>query len=146
MRVIVSVRRCAWVCTGVQVCTSVRWCVRLCLGVSKCAQVCMCVCGCVWDEFSEYLLETRFLTSANYDTHPLRIFNIYINFICASIAIGNIKKVSKLKIILGMTSTSMLKKRTMEKSWNYKIILNKIIMGLIESLIFWVFRICQGII
>ena len=31
--------------------------------------------GCVWDEFSEYLLETRFLTSANYNTHPpLRIF------------------------------------------------------------------------
>ena len=29
---------------------------------------------CVWDEFSEYLLETRFLTSANYDTHPLRFF------------------------------------------------------------------------
>ena len=29
---------------------------------------------CVWDEFSEYLLETRFLTSANYNPHPLRIF------------------------------------------------------------------------
>ena len=27
----------------------------------------------VWDEFSEYLLETRFLTSGNYSTHPLRI-------------------------------------------------------------------------
>ena len=32
------------------------------------------VCGCICDEFSEYLLETRFLTSANYNTHPLRIF------------------------------------------------------------------------
>ena len=70
-----GVRRCARVCTGVRVYTSVRCCARLYLGVSKCAQVCMCVCECVWDEFSEYLLETRFLTSANYSTHPLRIFN-----------------------------------------------------------------------
>ena len=28
----------------------------------------------MWDEFSEYLLETRFLTSAKNNTHPLRIF------------------------------------------------------------------------
>ena len=31
--------------------------------------------GCAQDEFSEYILETRFLTSANYSTHPLRIFS-----------------------------------------------------------------------
>ena len=35
--------------------------------------------GCVWDEFSEYLLETRFLTLANHNTHPLRII-----FSCSS--------------------------------------------------------------
>ena len=74
-----GVRRWAWVCTGVRVYTSVCCCAQLYLGVSKCAQVCMCVCGCVWDEFSEYLLETRFLTSANYSTHPLRIFS-YLHF------------------------------------------------------------------
>ena len=54
------------------------------LSVLECAMVCAGVCGsawvsvsvCVWDEFSEYLLEleTRFLTSANYNMHPLRIF------------------------------------------------------------------------
>ena len=74
VRVCAGVRRCALVCTGVRVYTSVRCCAWLYLGVSKCAQLCMCVCECVWDEFSEYLLETRFLTSANYSTHPLRIF------------------------------------------------------------------------
>ena len=37
------------------------------------------MCGCVQDEFSEYLLETRFLTSANYNTHPLRIFFLKID-------------------------------------------------------------------
>ena len=31
--------------------------------------------------FSEYLLETRFLTSANYSTHPLRIFFLLEIFI-----------------------------------------------------------------
>ena len=34
--------------------------------------------GYVSDEISEYLLETRFLTSANYNTHPLRIFSVKI--------------------------------------------------------------------
>ena len=34
---------------------------------------------CVWDEFSEYLLETRFLTLANHNMHPLRII-----FSCSS--------------------------------------------------------------
>ena len=71
-QVCAGVRRCARVCTGVRMYTSVC-CARLYLGVSKCAQVCMCVCKCKWDELSEYLLETRFLTSANYSTHPLRI-------------------------------------------------------------------------
>ena len=55
------------------------------MGVHRCALVCLSVWGsggcapvcaqvCVRNEFSEYLLETRFLTSANYSTHPLRIF------------------------------------------------------------------------
>ena len=79
----------------------IHGCVRVCLGVCGCGQVCAGVCGCgfsvsvrecVWvkrvyagvhewvgihgfvqEEFSEYLLETRFLTSANYNPHPLRI-------------------------------------------------------------------------
>ena len=29
---------------------------------------------CVLDEFSEYLLETRFNTSADFNTYPIRIF------------------------------------------------------------------------
>ena len=32
----------------------------------------------MWDEFSEYPLETRFLTSANYNPHPLRIFSFRV--------------------------------------------------------------------
>ena len=31
---------------------------------------------CVLDEFSEYLLETRFNTSADFNTYPIRIFSI----------------------------------------------------------------------
>ena len=45
--------------------------------VWKCSGVCIYtwVCtGCVWDEFSEYLLETRVLTSADFNTYPIRIF------------------------------------------------------------------------
>ena len=33
------------------------------------------VCGCMWDEFSECLLETRVLTSADINKYPIRIFN-----------------------------------------------------------------------
>ena len=40
-----------------------------------CEWVHVVVQGCVWNEFSEYLLETRFLTSANYNPHPLQIFS-----------------------------------------------------------------------
>ena len=32
---------------------------------------------CVLDEFSEYLLETRFNTSADFNTYPIRIFLYY---------------------------------------------------------------------
>ena len=48
---------------------------RVCVGVRVCVRG---VLGCVRDELSEYLLETRFLTSANYNTHPLRIFDYEI--------------------------------------------------------------------
>ena len=52
-------------------------------GVCLCVQVCVCEyawacsgkCECVWDEFSEYLLETRVLTSADFNTYPIRIFS-----------------------------------------------------------------------
>ena len=32
---------------------------------------------CVLDEFSEYLLETRVNTSADFNTYPIRIFHMY---------------------------------------------------------------------
>ena len=70
----------------------------VCMGVCECAQVCTVhgwawvwwkcthVCGytwvcigkgdCVWDEFSEYLLETRVLTSDKFTTYPKQIFLI----------------------------------------------------------------------
>ena len=72
--------KCVWVIMGgrVQVFTAMRSYAWLHTGVSGCAQVRICV----WDEFSEYLLETRFLTSANYNTHPLRIFFIGLWFCC----------------------------------------------------------------
>ena len=57
-----------WVCAGVRryvrVCTGVRWCVR---GYAW-------VYACVWDEFSEFLLENRVPTSADFNTYPIRIF------------------------------------------------------------------------
>ena len=36
----------------------------------------MCGCAWVWDEFSEYLLETRVLTSQDFNTYPIQIFDI----------------------------------------------------------------------
>ena len=45
--------------------------VRVCADVLV---VCGDVHGYVWDEFSEYLLETRVLTSADFNTYPIRIF------------------------------------------------------------------------
>ena len=73
---------CARVCAGVhryaRVCVDMRRGVRVCIGVHKCAMVCLKVCGCLrvcaWDEFSEYLLENRVPTSADFNTYPIRIF------------------------------------------------------------------------
>ena len=58
---------CARVCA---VCAGVHGCVWMSAEVHKCLRV------CVLDEFSEYLLETRVNTSADFNTFPLRIFYI----------------------------------------------------------------------
>ena len=62
--------------------------VRRCVGVCGLAWVCVDMCGsarvytevhgtkcvCVWDESLEYLLETRILTSADFNTYLNRFF------------------------------------------------------------------------
>ena len=49
----------------------------ICEGVPGCTQKYMELsCVCVWDESLEYLLETRVLTSADFNTYPIRIFYI----------------------------------------------------------------------
>ena len=68
------------------VCMGVCECAQVCMGGPGCVWKCTHVCGytwvcigkgdCVWDEFSEYLLETRVLTSADFNTYPTRIFLI----------------------------------------------------------------------
>ena len=79
--VCVSVHNCVRVWLGVcaQVCASVCRCAWICADLRECAHICGDMHGCVWDEFSEYLLETRFLTLANHNMHPLRII-----FSCSS--------------------------------------------------------------
>ena len=51
-----GMHRCAWV-----------W-----VGALECARV--GARGCVWEEFSEYLLETWVLTSADFNTYPIRVY------------------------------------------------------------------------
>ena len=69
-----------------RVCAGVHGCVRACTGVRKCTYMYVGVFGCVWyarvcvevcvlDEFSEYLLETRVNTSADFNMYPILIFN-----------------------------------------------------------------------
>ena len=63
-------------------CASVHGFALVCMSVLECAMVCAGVCGsawvsvsvCVWDEFSEYLLENRVPTSVDFNTYPIRIF------------------------------------------------------------------------
>ena len=43
-------------------------------GMNGYAWVCAGMCGCVWDEFSEYWLETWVLTSADFNMYPIWIF------------------------------------------------------------------------
>ena len=57
-----------------QVCTSVHWCAQVCVKVCGCLQV------CAWDEFSEYLLENRVPTSADFNTYPIRILELKLCF------------------------------------------------------------------
>ena len=80
VRVCVGMQGCAQVYAGVrsvggcaQVCASVHWCAMVCTGVCRSAWVSASVC--VWDDFSEYLLENRVPTSADFNTYPIRIFN-----------------------------------------------------------------------
>ena len=66
-----GMRECARVCMGV------RGYARVCTGVCGCAQMCASVCvdmHALWDEFSEFLLENRVPTSADFNTYPIRIF------------------------------------------------------------------------
>ena len=72
-----SVRGCACVCAWV--CSGVCRCGRECMGVRGCARVCTGVRGYawVWDVFSEFLLENRVPTSADFNTFPIRIFYGY---------------------------------------------------------------------
>ena len=70
----------ACVCGCARVCASVRECASVCVGVGRSAWVCTGVCGyaqereCLWDEFSEFLLENRVSTSADFNMYPIRIF------------------------------------------------------------------------
>ena len=48
-------------------------CVGVCAGVHGCVRVCVGMQVCVWDDFSEYLLENRVPTSADFNTYPIRI-------------------------------------------------------------------------
>ena len=70
------VHGCARVCVGVGGSAWVCGCVRVCAGVRGCAQVCTGVRGYVWvwDVFSEFLLENRVPTSADFNTFPIQIF------------------------------------------------------------------------
>ena len=52
-------------CECALMCVGVHRCVCLCSGVCVYSCVCTGMRGCVWDEFSENLLETRVLTSAS---------------------------------------------------------------------------------
>ena len=58
------------------VCASVCGFARVCGGLQECAGVCTGVRGYVWvwDVFSEFLLENRVPTSADFNTFPIRIF------------------------------------------------------------------------
>ena len=71
----VGMLSCVRVCAGVHGCMLVRasvlGCVQVCMSMHGFLWVCAMVCIGVWDEFSEYLLETRVLTSADFNTYPI---------------------------------------------------------------------------
>ena len=82
-----GVRKCTRVCRSVRGCAGVyagvHGCARVCAGVGGSAWVyagvcgCAQVCACMWDEFSEFLLENRVPTSADFNTYPIRIFVLF---------------------------------------------------------------------
>ena len=83
-----GVSRYVWgVCGCVQVCMGMPGCVGVGLGMCGSVQVCaythgcaqVWVCGWVLDEFSEYLLEAKVLTLADFNTYPIRFFSYYLN-------------------------------------------------------------------
>ena len=67
------------VCRCAQVCAGMHRCERVCVGMcrcAQCAQVCVGICG-LWECAQvcvEYPLETRVLTSADFNMYPIRIF------------------------------------------------------------------------
>ena len=67
---------CVSVCGCVRGYACVHECVQVCDGVCRCVWECAGVHGCMWDEFSEYLLETWVLTSEDFNTYPIRIFYV----------------------------------------------------------------------
>ena len=85
-RVSMDVLRCVQECAGVcpamcsyaRVCASVHVHALVCAGVWGCVWKCAEVLGClwvfVWDEFSEYHLENRVSTSADFYTYTIQIF------------------------------------------------------------------------
>ena len=81
-RVCAGMQGCAWVCAGVR---SVGGCAQVFVKVSGCLRV------CAWDEFSEYLLENRVPTSADFNTFPIRIFAQFLTIL------DNILKICKLQ-------------------------------------------------
>ena len=78
------------------VCMGVRGCVQVWEGVHGYARVCIGVRGYawVWDVFSEFLLENRVPTSADFNTFPIRIF---YSFFLIWAGHGSLKIHSKLK-------------------------------------------------
>ena len=62
---------CGWVSLGMCGCALVCGSVQVYAGMHGCW---VCMGGCVWDEFSEFLLETRILTSTDFNMYPIRIF------------------------------------------------------------------------
>ena len=73
VQVCAGVSRCAWVWAGMG-----RG-FRVWAGVSGCGYA--RVCACVWDKFSEFLLENRVPTSADFNTYPIRIFYLSQKFL-----------------------------------------------------------------
>ena len=66
---------CMDVCRCVGVCGLAWVCADMCGSARVYTEVHGTKCVCVLDESLEYLLETRVLTSADFNTYPIQIFN-----------------------------------------------------------------------